>query len=418
MLQIRTVTGAYESRSFTANPSQQWGTTSPLPNGMLSMSASGQSVSTESSLQLAAVYGSTAIIADSIATLPIRQWRLQKSGEPKAVESSDVIAQPWAPWPEYTMMDFVVQGTMSYLLRGNVFGKILAFDGMMKPAQVELVNPDHVNVMRDPVSKAIEVRYYGQRQPADEVTRSMGRSVAGAIAGMSPISYMRNVLGVALAQDRAAGAFFANSARPDGVIELPGEFDVNEVQAFKESWLQAHQGTNHAYMLGVLTGGAKYTPVSVSMADAQFLQQMQYSASVISGMIYRVPPHMIGMVDKDTSWGSGIEQQELGFVRNTLLFWLTRWEDWLTSWLPPREFVTFDLSKRLRGDTLQRFSAYQIARVCGFMNNLDIMRVEGMTLPTDPAQLASLSAYDQPLNSAPVKAPSSSGVGPAGDGAN
>src|ERR1019366_1555346 len=106
-----------------------------------------------------------------------------------------------------------------------------------------------------------------------------------------------------------------------------------------------------------------FKPITVNASDAQFLEQMQLAATVISGMLYRVPPHMIGMVTKDTSWGAGIEQQELGYVRNTLLNWLGRWEDLMTSWLPPRQFVMFDLSQRLRGDTLQRWAAYQIARV-------------------------------------------------------
>ena len=207
-----------------------------------------------------------------------------------------------------------------------------------------------------------------------------------------------------------AGAFFANSARPDGVIQVKGDLDINETKAMKANWLEAHQGINRGFLPAILTGDATFQPITMSLVDVQFLEMMQYSASVISGMIYRVPPHMLGMVDKDTSWGAGIEQQELGFVRNTLLIWLAKWEDLMTTWLPPRQFVTFDLSTRLRGDTLQRFSAYQIARVAGFMSNYDIMKAEHMTLPTDPETVAQLSDYTAPLNSAPVK-PAGGNVG-------
>lgn len=410
-MEIRTVDGGYETRSYISNPGQQWGSTAPLANGQLSQTSAGVSVSTESALQAAAVYGSTALISDSIATLPLRQWKKSKSGDAVAMESSPIIEQPWAPWPDYTVRDFITQGTLSYLLRGNVFGRILAFDDMMRPAQVQLVSPDQAKVTRNPNTQDIEVRYYGQVQNPDSVTRSMARSLPGAVAGMSPISYMANILGVALAQDRMAGAFFANSARPDGIVSLQGDFDPNEVKAFKENWLEGHQGINHAYLPGILTGGATYTPISVSLADVQFLQQMQFSATVISGMIYRVPPHMIGMVDSTTSWGSGIEQQEMGYVRSTLMFWLSRWEDWLTSWLPPGQFVTFDLSQRLRGDTLQRWTAYQMARVMGTLNNAEIRAKEGEPPVTDPEQVAILNDYAAPLNSAPIKPPSSEGVG-------
>lgn len=195
------------------------------------------------------------------------------------------------------------------------------------------------------------------------------------------------------------------------MIEVPGDYDDDEVKAALDSWLQAHQGINYAHLPAFLTGGAKWTPITMKPEEVQFLQQMQFSANSISGYIYRIPGHMLSQMEKETSWGAGIEQMELGFVRNTLLIWLNRWEDLLTSWLPPKQFVTFDLSQRLRGDTLQRWSAYQIARVIGAMNNKEIRKAESLPTVTDPAQTAVLEDYAAPLNSAPVKPTSTGGAG-------
>jgi HK97 family phage portal protein len=379
------------------------------------MSTSGVVVSEKTALQLAAVWGSVALISDAIATLPIRQWRATTT-EPKAMDSAPVIAQPWSELSvgpnesNGAQRAYLTQGTASFLLRGNFFGKIIGWDERENPAQVQLVHPDHVKIRRTDKG-AVEVRYWNEIVPPDQVTRAMGLSVPEGLVGLNPIEHMRNSLGVARAQDLYAGSFFANQARPDGVIQVPGDLNDDQTKAMSKEWLEAHQGINHAFLPAVLTGGAEWKPISMNLADAQFLEQMQFSESVISGRIYRVPPHMLGMVDKDTSWGAGIEQQELGFVRNTLLIWLARWEDLLTSWLPKGQFVTFDLSGRLRGDTLQRFSAYQLARVCGFMNNLDIMRAEGLAVPADAQSQAILSAYDAPLNSAPVKPTSTGGAG-------
>lgn len=405
-MQIRTPGGQYVTRSASAN--LPWGTSAPPTNGSIGMSGAGVTVSQETALQLAAVWGSVALISDSIATLPIRQWKLNGSSEPVAMDSTQVIAQPW---PEITQRDFIGQGTVSQLLRGNIFGSITARDDNLYPAQVRIVPPSNVNTRRNQSTGQIEIRYNNVLQDPDSVTRAMGMSMPGGLVGLNPIEYMRNSLGIARAQDLYEGAFYANSAQPSGVISVKGALGPNETKAMAESWLEAHQGINHAHLPAVLTQDATWQSVTMSMVDAQFLEMMQFSESVISGRIYRVPPHMLGMVDKDTSWGAGIEQQELGFVRNTLLIWLARWEDLLTSWLPPRQFVTFDLSQRLRGDTLQRYSAYQIARVIGSMSNLDVMKAEGATLPTDPAVLELLSKYDQPLNSAPVKPTATGGAG-------
>lgn len=405
---LRRAAGLLEHRANTGAP---WGDSSPPPpGGWMGAMAAGTVVNEHSALQLTAVYGSVSLISDAIATLPIKQWRRAGFGA-QAVEipPAPVVVQPWS---EITRRDFVTQGTMSMLLRGNLWGRIISrTDGY--PDQVQLVHPDHAHARRD-TDGSIEIRYWDKIVPPAQITRAMAISVPEAVEGLSPVHYLRNSLGLARAQDLWANSFFANSARPDGYISVDDDLDPDEVKAMVTAWMAAHQGINQSHLPAIMTGGAKWNAITMSMADTQFLEQMQYSASVISGMIYRVPPHMIGMVDKDTSWGAGIEQQELGFVRNTLLVWLQRWEDLISSWLPTDECVTFDLSQRLRGDTLQRYSAYQIARVIGMMTNNEIRAEEGLEPVDDPT----LDAFDQPFNSSPMKPPSSSAVGPGGDEAD
>lgn len=412
-MQILTRDGTYETRS--ANPMQPWGSTAPPPPGSIGGEFAGVHVSEKSALQQVAVYGSVGLIAEQIATLPIKQWRLVNK-EPVEMPCAPVIRQPSS---EITQRDFVIQGSMSMLLRGTMWGDIIGRDPRtLLPTQIKLVHPDHARRKRNQLTGAIQTRYWGQDVPPDDVTCQMALSVPEGLEGLSPIEYLRNTIGLARAQDLHAGAFYSNSAAPFGVIEVPGDLDDDEAIALKEAWLEAHQGSNRAGLPAVVTGGAKFKPITMTMADAQFLEQMKWSASMIAGVIYRVPPHMLGMTDKTTSWGAGIEQQEIGFVRNTLLIWLCRWEDWMRSWLPKGQFVTFDLSQRLRGDTLQRFSAYQMGRVMGAMNNLEIRKAEGLPIPDDPEVVAALAAFDAPLNSSPVHPPSSSGVGPGGDKAD
>ena len=407
-MQILTAERRFETRS--ANPLAPWGSTAPPVNGSLGMTASGVTVSQETALQIAAVWGSVSLIADSIATLPIRQYKATGDADQAIrTDPSAVIEQPWS---EITQRDFIEQGTVSYLLRGNLYGKIVARDEKtLYPSQVQIIQPNHASVRRNPSNGAIDVRYDNELQNPDKVSRSMALSLPGGIIGLNPIEHMRNVMGLARAQDLYAGAFFSNSARPDGVISVKGDLDTAQTKAMANNWLEVHQGINHAHLPAVLTGDATWTPITMSWSDVQFLEMMQFSESVISGRIYRIPPHMLGMVDKDSSWGAGIEQQELGFVRNTLLIWLARWEDLMSSWLPPLQFVVFDLSQRLRGDTLQRWQAWQIARVTGAMNSAEIRKVENLPEVTDPAQVAVLEAYDQPFNSSPVKANLSGGGG-------
>lgn len=406
-MQILTRERTYETRSNTGQP---WGpSTVPPTNGSLGMGSAGVGVSENTVLQLTAAYGSVALISEAIAALPIQQWRLM-AGEAKQMDPAPVIVKPWS---EIDQRDFITQGTMSMLLRGNLWGRKVGLDGLGLPEQVQLVHPDHARVRRL-ASGDIEFRYWNDPVSQHLVTRKMALSVPEGLQGLSPIEYLRNSFGLARAQDLHANAFYANSARPDGVIQVPEDLDEEQVIEMADAWRAAHQGINQSHLPAILTGGAEFKPIQMTMADAQFLQQVQFSAQAISGMIYRIPPHMLGMTEKATSWGKGIEQQELAFVRNTLLIWLCRWEDLMSSWLPSRQFVTFDLSQRLRGDTLQRWGAYQIARVIGAMTAAEVRAAEGLPKVDDPA----LDAFDQPLNSSPVKPESSAEVGPGGDGAD
>jgi len=398
-MQILTADRKFETRS--ANPYTPWGSTAPPIPGSGGLSAAGTSVTTESAMQLAAVWGSIALISDSIATLPIRQWKLV-AGEARPIDDANEAAVIHQPWPEITQRDFITQGTVSQLLRGNLYGEITARDERFYPAQVRIETPDRVKVTRNRETGVVEVRYGNRLVPPDDVTRAMGLSFPGGIVGLNPIEYMRNLLGLGRATDLYAGAFFSNSAEPRGVIQVKGDLDVNETKALAASWMEAHQGIGNAHLPAVLTGDAEFKPISMSHSDMEFLALMQWGQATIAGYVYRIPPHMFGVQDRSTSWGKGIAEQELGFVRNTLLVWLARWEDLLSSWLPPRQFVTFDLSERLRGDPLQRWQSYQLARVTGVMNAREIRDAEGLPR-VDGDQAAMLERYDQPLNSSPMK---------------
>ena len=67
----------------------------------------------------------------------------------------------------------------------------------------------------------------------------------------------------------------------------------------------------------------KYTPISISPEQAQFLETRKFQIDEIA-RIFRVPPHMVGDLEKSSF--SNIEQQSLEFVKYTLEPWIVRWE--------------------------------------------------------------------------------------------
>jgi HK97 family phage portal protein len=73
---------------------------------------------------------------------------------------------------------------------------------------------------------------------------------------------------------------------------------------------------------------------------------------------------MIGAQDTTSSWGTGIEQVTLGFVKFTLQPYLTRIEQEINRKLirKPDEFVEFNLKGLLRGDTKAENESLRQAR--------------------------------------------------------
>ena len=67
----------------------------------------------------------------------------------------------------------------------------------------------------------------------------------------------------------------------------------------------------------VLAGGMKLHQLTLSSEDAQLIATRGFQVEEIC-RAFGVPPFMIGHTEKTTSWGSGIEQMSIGFVKYTL----------------------------------------------------------------------------------------------------
>lgn len=141
------------------------------------------------------------------------------------------------------------------------------------------------------------------------------------LVGYSPIAMAKNAIGMAIACEEYGAKFFANGATPGGILEHPGT--VKDPQRVRESWTSAFGGSSNANKVAVLEEGMKYTPISISPKQAQFLENRKFQINEIA-RIFRVPPHMVGDLEKSSF--SNIEQQSLEFVKYTLDPGVARWE--------------------------------------------------------------------------------------------
>jgi HK97 family phage portal protein len=198
------------------------------------------------------------------------------------------------------------------------------------------------------------------------------------LVGYSPIAMAKNAIGMAIACEEYGAKFFANGAAPSGVLEHPGT--VKDPTRLRDTWQGQFGGSSNSHKVAVLEEGMKYTPISISPEQAQFLQTRKFQINEIA-RIFRVPPHMVGDLEKSSF--SNIEQQSLEFVKYTLDPWVIRWEQALArSLLEPGEkqthFFRFNVEGLLRGDYQSRMGGYATARQNGWMSANDIRSLEDM----------------------------------------
>ena len=289
------------------------------------------------------------------------------------------------------MTSFVLRETLMahLLLWGNAYAQILR-DGRGKVLGLYPLLPDKMEVSRD--SRTGEIYYIytrtteenpnfkdkGQiRLRKEDVLHIPGLGFDGLV-GYSPIAMAKNAIGIALATEEYGAAFFKNGARPGGVLEHPGV--LKDPSKLRESWHAVYGGTMNTGRIAVLEEGVKYQQIAIPPEEAQFLETRKFQIDEIA-RLYRVPPHMIGDLEKSSF--NNIEQQSLEFVKYTLNPWVVRWEQSLQkALLTDKEqkeyFIRFKVDGLLRGDYKSRMEGYAIGRQNGWLSANDIRSLEDL----------------------------------------
>lgn len=358
-------------------------------------SASGKQVNERTSMQMTAVYSCVRILSEAVASLPLNVYRYTETGgKEKAINHSLYRLLHDEPNPE--MSSFIFRETLMthLLLWGNAYAQIIR-NGKGEVIALYPLMPDRMTVDRDANGRL----YYKYRKSNDDaptmesgvvnlapsdVLHVPGLGFDGLV-GYSPIAMAKNVIGLAIAAEEYGSKFYANGAAPSGVLEHPGT--LKDPTRVRDSWNSTFGGSSNSHKVAVLEEGMKYTPISISPNEAQFLETRKFQINEIA-RIFRVPPHMVGDLEKSSF--SNIEQQSLEFVKYTLDPWVIRWEQALYRTLLSEEekksyFFKFNVEGLLRGDYQSRMQGYATARQNGWMSANDIRELED--LDRIPAEL-------------------------------
>lgn len=350
-------------------------------------SSAGKLVTERSAMQMTAVYACVRILSEAVAGLPLQVFKYtDDGGKEKAFDHPLYLLLHDEPNPE--MSSFVFRETLMthLLLWGNAYAQIIR-NGKGEVMALYPLMPNRMTVDRDENGKL----FYQYQRSADEAIKKYGTVILSprdvlhipglgfdGLVGYSPIAMAKNAIGLAIAAEEYGSKFYANGAAPSGVLEHPGT--IKDPSRVRESWQNTFGGSGNSNKVAVLEEGMKYTPISISPNEAQFLETRKFQINEIA-RIFRVPPHMVGDLEKSSF--SNIEQQSLEFVKYTLDPWVIRWEQSIQRTLfsadeKTKYFVKFNVEGLLRGDYASRMQGYATARQNGWMSANDIRELENL----------------------------------------
>ena len=357
-------------------------------------SSSGKVVTERSAMQMTAVYACVRILSEAIAGLPLHLYKYTSDGGKEKVINHPLY-QLLHDEPNPEMSSFVFRETLMthLLLWGNAYAQIIR-NGKGDVIALYPLMPNRMRVDRDDKGQL----YYTYNRVYDEALKTKSMTVVlkpydvlhipglgfDGLVGYSPIAMAKNAIGLAIATEEYGAKFFANGAAPSGVLEHPST--LKNPEKLREAWQSQFGGSQNSNRIAVLEEGLKYTPISISPEQAQFLETRKFQINEIA-RIFRVPPHMVGDLEKSSF--SNIEQQSLEFVKYTLDPWVVRWEQNLQRiLLNPDEkkdyFFKFNVDGLLRGDYASRMTGYATARQNGWMSANDIRELENLDrIPTE-----------------------------------
>lgn len=317
----------------------------------------GQTVSRTTVLQLSTVWACVRLIAETISTLPLQVF--EKTADGRQVAPNHPIYNLIHSQPNLDSTSSVFWEAMitEMLMGGNGMAEMKTIGGRL----VALYFLDPCRLTIDRYQGRRRYRYKNedgtQREiPESKIFRVPGFTLNGDW-GVSSILYGATVFGSALAAGNAANSTFEKGMMPTVAFSVPGKLNPKDRDDFRDM-VRRITGAMNAGESPVLEQGMTAAALGIKPEEAQLLESRRFSVEDICRW-FRVPPSMVGHGTAVSNWGTGIEQQMIGFLTFVMRPWLIRIEQYINlKLIPPADrgkfYAEFNVEGLLRADSKTR----------------------------------------------------------------
>lgn len=341
-------------------------------------SVAGVEINQQTALGASSVMACVMMLTEDVAKLPVSLYTKRANGArvPETKHPlADLLEEPneWQTWLEFAEM---IQ--CGLVLRGNGIAVIIR-DNRGKPKKLVPINPDRCALWEAQSGELFyRITPFGLHEmaqlkdepfliPAEDIFHLRGMSVNG-LMGASRIALAREAVGLTLAQERVASQWIGVGSKPSGALTTEEKLDDKTVERVKAAWKEYNSGLANAGKVAIFEAGLKWTPMSLSSQEMEFIGARQFQIAEIA-RIFRVPPHMIGELSRSTN--NNIVQQSQEYVNYTISGYTRRWKTKMRKVFglayPDDIHVEFDLSEIVRADIVARYNAYRVGIMSGFL---------------------------------------------------
>ena len=365
----------YEERSNVKDPAEWF-----LNAAGGQRTSSGERVTQSAAWALSAYFACISNISEDIAKLPLHVYKRKGRAKTKATNNDLYRLLHAAPNPEMTSFSFRETMAQYALAYGDAYAEIQRSKGG-KIIAIWPLDSSRMKKVRDEGGRLIYVYHRANNEmqgfdPVD-ILHVHGLGDSGT-SGVALVDVAREVIGSALAVNKFASTFFGNGAWMGGMISVPHELSPKARNNLVHSFEERHQGAGKSHRLGILEDGVEWKgSIGVEPDKAQLIEVQKFKVEDIA-RLFRMPPHKIQMMDAATY--SNIEQQSIEYVTDTLMPWLSRFEQEFARSLfisaNKNLFAEFLVTGLLRGDSVSRAAYYRERFMIGTMSQNEIRELE------------------------------------------
>jgi len=283
-----------------------------------SWSTTDQTPRIDRALQLSTVWSCVRLVSNAVSTLPLMLYeRTEVNGrESRRVAREHPLYRLLhdSPNADMTAREFWSSIEVRLLTWGNAF-VLKTFSGT-RIVSLDPLDPGLVTVRRTPAG---DLQYLyadpkGQKVYTERDVWHIKGFTEDGLTGLSPIGIGARSMARARSTEIASSTIFSGNMRPSGVVTVNEILTKDQRKQIQEAMIDGVFGDATLGRQYLMEGGAQYKQLTINPVDAQLMEQVNASVEDLCRW-FQVPPAMVGHGTAVSNWGTGREQQNLGFLQ-------------------------------------------------------------------------------------------------------